>query len=51
MPTRFSIPLLLSLVFAPIVSWVIALKLRAKYSLEVEAKRSLMEEPSHLEQY
>lgn len=43
-PVLLPVVIVLSLVFAPIVSWVIAPKLRAKYSREVEAKRSLVEE-------
>ncbi len=47
-PVLLPIVIVLSLIFAPIFSWVIAPKLRAKYSREEEAQRSLVEEPSHL---
>lgn len=44
-PIFLPIVIVLSLVFAPIFSWVIAPKLRAKYSREVEAKRSEVAPP------
>lgn len=47
-PVLLPIVIVVSLVFAPIFSWVIAPKLRAKYSREVEAKRLVAEQPGHL---
>jgi membrane protein YqaA with SNARE-associated domain len=46
-PILLPIVIVLSFVFGPIVSWVIAPKLRAKYSREVEAKRLEVEQPGH----
>ena len=49
-PVLLPIVIVLSLVFAPIFSWVIAPKLRAKYSRQVEARRSVVEQEGHLSQ-
>ena len=43
-PILLPIVILLSFIFAPFFSWVIAPKLRAKYSREVEARRTVMGE-------
>ena len=49
-PVLLPIVIVLSLVFAPIFSWVIAPKLRAKYSRQVEARRSVVEQEGHFRQ-
>ena len=42
-PVLLPIVIVLSFVFAPIFSWVIAPKLRAKYSRKAEARRLVVE--------
>jgi hypothetical protein len=44
-PVLLPIVIVLSFVLAPIFAWLIAPKLRAKYSRVAEAKRSMVEEP------
>lgn len=43
-PVLLPIVIVLSFVLAPIFSWVIAPKLRARYAREAEVKRSMVEE-------
>ena len=49
-PILLPIVILLSFIFAPFCSWVIAPKLRAKYSRQVEAKRAVAGERRRLAQ-
>ena len=49
-PILLPIVIVLSFVFAPIFSWVIAPKLRAKYSRKAEARRLVVEQEGHLAQ-